>query len=75
MQTDFAEGKNQRRKVENEVFECFCIVIINFHLLKGKEMRSRMVISEFWLRMIQLFCVDEFEGLSPNVVNCTLVLL
>ena len=65
-----SEGKNQSGKVENEVFECFCIVIINFHVVKGTEVGNKIVVYELCFGVSQLFCVDQFEGLSPNVVNC-----
>ena len=36
-------------------------------------MRSRIVISEKCFTMSQIFSVDEFEGLSPNVVKCNIL--
>ena len=47
MQTDFAKGKgnNQSGKVENAVFEVFDW-FLDFHIVKMREVRSRMVISE-----------------------------
>ena len=71
VQTDLAKGKwkNQSRDVDNKGFEAFGF-FLDVHVVKEREVRSRMVISEFWLRMIQLFCVDEFESLSPNIMKC-----
>ena len=47
MNTDFAKGKgkNQSGKVENEVFERFGF-LLDFNVVKGREVRSRIVISE-----------------------------
>ena len=72
MEADFAlrKGNDQSGKVEDEVFECFCIVIINFYVVKWREVRSIVIIFEVCFDVSQLFCVDEFEGLSPNVVKC-----
>ena len=45
MDTDFAlrKGNDQSGKVEDEVFETFGF-LFDFHLVKGREMRSRIVI-------------------------------
>ena len=73
-QTDFAKGKgkNQSGKVKDEVFEVSGF-LFNFHVVKRGEVRSRIVISEVCLGASQLFGVDEFEGLSPNVVKCSIL--
>ena len=66
-----SEGNNQSGKVENEVFEEFSFLLnLNFNMIKGREVRSRIVIFEVCLGVIQLFGVDEFEILSPNIVKC-----
>ena len=54
--------------MENEVFEEFGF-FFNFHVVKGREVSRKAVNSEVGLQVSQLFCVDEFEGLSPNVVK------
>ena len=36
-------------------------------------MRSRIVIYEVCFEVSQLFSVDQFEGLSPNVVKCSIL--
>ena len=71
MQTDFtkSKGKNQSCNVKNEIFEVFGF-LLDFNVVKGKEFRSRIVIDEGCFVVSQLFCVDQFDGLSPNVVNC-----
>ena len=63
-----SEGNDQSGKVENEVFEALGL-LLNFHVVKGGELRSRMIILEICFEVSQLFSVDEFEGLSPNVVK------
>ena len=63
-----SEGKNQSGEVENEVFERFG-VLLDFHIVEGREVRSRIVIAEGCFGVSQLFGVDEFEGLFPNVVD------
>ena len=70
VETDFAlrKGNNQSRDVENEVFEAFGF-LLDFSVVKGREVRSRIVISEVCFRVSQLFNVDEFEGLSVNIVE------
>ena len=47
MQTDFAlrKGNDQSGKVENEVFEAFGLFFY-FHVVKGREVKNRIVISE-----------------------------
>ena len=65
-----SEGKNQSCDVENEVFVSFSFLLLNLHLVKGQKVRSRIVISEVCLQVSQLFCVDQFESLSPYIVNC-----
>ena len=71
MQTDFTKGKgnDQSGKVENEVFEVICF-LFDFHVVKGQKVRGIIVISEVCFGVSQLFSVDEFDGLSPNVVKC-----
>ena len=71
MQTDFTKGKgnDQSGKVENEVFEAFGF-LLNFNVAEGRKVRSRTVIFEVCFGVSQLFSVDEFDGLSPNVVKC-----
>ena len=70
VQTDFAKrkGNDQSYKVKDEVFETFSF-LFNFHVVKGREVRGRIVIFEVCFGVSQLLCVDEFEGLSPNVVK------
>ena len=63
-----SEGKNQSGKVKNEVFEAFSF-FLDFHVVKGREVRSRIVISELCFEVSQFFCVDESEGLSPNIIK------
>ena len=46
-----SEGKNQSGKVENEVFEALGL-LFDLHVVEGREMRSKMVISEVY------FCVS-----------------
>ena len=63
-----SEGNDQSGKVENEVFEFEAFgFLFNLHVVKGREVRGIIVISEFYFGMSQLFIVDEFESLSPNV--------
>ena len=72
MHTHFpqSEGNDQSCKVENGVFEFEAFGFrLNFHIVKARGVRSRMVLAELWFRVSQLFGVDEFEGLSPNVVD------
>ena len=71
VETDFAKskGNDQSGDVENEVFVSFSFLPLNLHLVKGQKVRSRIVISEFCFEVSQFFCVDEFEGLSPNLVE------
>ena len=47
MEADFAKGKgnDQSGKVENEVFVIICF-LLDFHVVKGREVRSKGVISE-----------------------------
>ena len=47
VEADFAlrKGNDQSGKVEDEVFETFGF-LFDFHLVKGREVRSRMVTSE-----------------------------
>ena len=54
--------------MENEVFERFG-VLLDFHIVEGREVRSRIVIAEGCFGVSQLFGVDEFEGLFSNVVD------
>ena len=70
VETDFAKGKgnDQSCKVENEVFEAFGF-LFDFNVVKGRKVRSRVVIFEVCFDVSQLFGVDEFEGLFPNVVD------
>ena len=74
MEADFAlrKGNDQSGKVEDEVFETFGF-LFDFHLVKGREVRSRIVIYEGCFEMGQLFSADQFEGLSPNVVKCSII--
>ena len=74
VQADFAlrKGNDQSGKVENEVFETFGF-LFDFHVVKGREVRSRIVISEVCFEVSQFFCVDEFESLFPNVVKCSIL--
>ena len=64
-----SEGNNHCGEVENEVFEAFGF-LFDLHIVEGREVRSRIVISEACFGVSQLFSVDDFEGLSPNVVKC-----
>ena len=70
MEANFAlrKGNDQSGKVENEVFEEYGF-FLNLNVIKGREVRSRIVIFEVCFEVSQLFCVDEFEGLSPNLVK------
>ena len=63
-----SEGNDQSGKVQNEVFEAFGL-FLDFNAVKGREVRSRIVILEVCFEVSQLFSVDEFAGLSPNVVD------
>ena len=71
METDFAKrkGNDQSGKVENEVFVILGF-LLNLNVIKGREVRGKMVIYEVCFQVSQLFSMDEFEGLSPNVVKC-----
>ena len=64
-----SEGNDQSGKVENKVFEAFGF-LLDFHIIEGREVRSKIIIREVCFEVSQLFSVDEFEGLSPNVVKC-----
>ena len=70
VQADFAmgKGKNQSGDVEDEVFEAFGLAL-NFHMIKGRKVRSREVISEECFGVNQIFGVNELLGSPPNVVN------
>ena len=67
-----SEGHNQSGNLQKEVSETFGF-FFNLNVVKFREVRSNPVIYEFWLRTSQLLCVDEFEGLSPNVVKCNIL--
>ena len=71
MQADFAKskGNDQSGDVENEVFERLGF-FLSLNMVKGRKVKGKIVICEGFLEMSQLLCVNEFEGLSPNVVNC-----
>ena len=71
MEADFAKGKgnDQSGDVENEVFVSFSFLPLNLHLVKGQKVRSKAVVAEVCFGVSQLFSVDEFEGLSPNLVE------
>ena len=64
-----SEGKNQSRKVENEVFEMLGL-LFDLHVVEGQRVRSTIVISEVCFRVSQLFGVNELKILSPHVVKC-----
>ena len=64
-----SEGKNQSGEVKHEVF-VIVDFFFDFNVVKGEKVRSRIVIIEVCFEVSQLFSVDEFEGLSPNVVKC-----
>ena len=70
VQTDFAlrKGNDHCGDVENEVFERFGF-FLDFQMVNGREVRSKIVISETYFNGSQLFSVDEFEGLSSNVAK------
>ena len=74
MQTDFAKskGKNQSGKVEDEVFEAFGL-FLDFNVVKGRKVRSRIVLAELWFQVSQLLGVDQLMVLSPNVVKCSIL--
>ena len=74
METDFAKGKekNQSGNVNNEIFKAFGL-FLNFHVVEEREVRSRIVILEVCIRVNYFFRVDEFEGLTPNVVKCNIL--
>ena len=63
-----SEGKNQSGKVENEVFKASGL-FLDLNVVKGREVRSKIVISEVCFCVSYFFGVDDFEGLSPNVVE------
>ena len=63
-----SEGNDQSGKVENEVFELLCF-LFDIHVVKGREVRSFIVISEFFFGVNELFRVNELKILSPNVVK------
>ena len=67
-----SEGNDQNGKVENEVFEAFGF-LLDFHVVKGQKVRGRIVILEVCFKVSQLFGVNEFECLSPNVVKCSIL--
>ena len=69
METDFAKrkGNDQSGKVENEVFVILGF-LLNLNVIKRREVRGKMVISEVYFEVSQLFGVKELKVLSPNVV-------
>ena len=54
--------------MENKFFEAF-FLLFNFHVIKGQKVRSKAAIYEFCFDGSQLFSVNEFEGLPPNIVK------
>ena len=54
--------------MQNEVFKVF-VFFLDFHMVKGRKVRSRIVIAEGCFRLCHFFYMNEFEGLSPNVVE------
>ena len=74
METHFAKGKgnDQSCDVEKEAFVLLLIFILNFHVAKGKEMRSRITIKYPLFKVSQLLCVDQFKSLFLNVVKCSI---
>ena len=70
METDFAfsKGNNQSCDVKNKVFKKFGFHL-NFHIIEGERMRSKIVISEGLFQMCQLFGVNELKSLYPNIVK------
>ena len=69
METDFAKrkGNDQSGKVENEVFVILGF-LLNLNVIKGREVRGKMVISEVYFEVRQLFGVNELNIISPHVV-------
>ena len=58
--------------MENEVFEAFCFLLY-FLVVKGRKVRSRIVILEACFTMSQFFGVDQFECLSLNIVKYSIL--
>ena len=73
MQNHFAKakGKNQSGNVKNKVFVIFGF-LLDLNVVEGREVRSTIVISEVCFNLSLFFRVDEFEGLSANVVKCSI---
>ena len=68
-QTHFpqSEGKNQSGKVNIKFFECLFRLLFDLNVVEGKKTIDKFVITEACFNINQLLCVNEFEGLSPNV--------
>ena len=73
MEANFAKrkGNDQSGKVDNEVFVFWSFFLFDLHVVKGRKVRSKMVISEVCFEMSQLFGVNELLSLFPNVVKCS----
>ena len=60
VQADFAKGKGnyQSGNVEDEVFESCSFFLLNLHVAEGREVRSRLVVSEGYFSVNHFFGAD-----------------